>query len=178
MRQSKHSPDAETAWLSPRDGQNLLNVSESYFYKRIVPGLSDSETRKLGGRRLLKATGLVRVHVERIAERLRPTETDPLLVEAGGAKSPALEAYRHERMLLARMEREEKQGELIPRDLIRQCLTLVANLIREAGEILRRDFGTAAADVLNRALDDGEREISRLFGDDHKPRKEQLTNAH
>ena len=158
-------------WISPRRAAQLIGCSTSHLWGRIVPSLAPSEARKLGGRRLFDPSALVRVRMNQLAARLAPADGDPLLMEAGGAsssRSPALERYRAEKALLAKMEREEKQGELIPRDLIRRGFTVAANLIREAGEMLMRDFGPAAADVLNRALDDAERETNTVFGKEKK----------
>lgn len=88
-------------------------------------------------------------------------DDDPLMV--GGA-SPALERYREERASLARLDRREREGELLPRDEVRQSLAKMASVLRVAGETLQRQFGQAAADILNEALDDTEHEIDRVFG--------------
>lgn len=82
-----------------------------------------------------------------------------------GPNSPALERYREERALLARLMRLEREGELLPRDLVRQSLAKTAALIRTAGESLQKQFGSAAAEVLYEAIDDAEAEIERFFSD-------------
>ncbi|MGN6545539.1 MAG: hypothetical protein ACTHK7_10865 [Aureliella sp.] len=43
-----------------------------------------------------------------------------------GPASPALERYREERAALARLVRLEREGELLPRDLVRQSLSKTA----------------------------------------------------
>ncbi len=85
-----------------------------------------------------------------------------------GAATPALERYREERAALARLDRLEREGKLVARDTIRQSLAQVASLIRAAGESLQRQFGQGAADVLNEALDDAEREIASFFEGSHE----------
>ena len=88
-------------------------------------------------------------------------DDDPLMV---GGSSPALERYREERALLAKLDRREREAELLPRDEVRQSLAKMASVLRGAGETLQRQFGQAAADILNEALDDTEHEINRFFG--------------
>ena len=90
-------------------------------------------------------------------------EDDPLMQGSG---SPALERYREERATMARLDRLEREGSLIPRDLAREALGRIAAVLRGAGEALQQQFGTAAGEILYEALDDAQREIDRTFGDD------------
>ncbi|MDA7504041.1 hypothetical protein N8553_03570 [bacterium] len=83
----------------------------------------------------------------------------------GNVSSPALERYREERAKLARLDRLEREQKLIPRDEIRQGLGQVAAILRTAGDVLQRDFGNAAVEILNEALDDAAEAISQLCGD-------------
>lgn len=88
-------------------------------------------------------------------------EDDELM---NGGASPALERYREERAALARLDRLEREGELLPRDAVRLSLGKTAAILRTAGETLQRQFGQPAADILIAAVDDAEHEISRHFG--------------
>jgi hypothetical protein len=81
-----------------------------------------------------------------------------------GAPSPALEKYREERAKIARLERLEREGKLLPRHQIREFLARVATLIRDAGERVDRQYGAAAAAILYEALDEAQREIERTLG--------------
>jgi hypothetical protein len=89
-------------------------------------------------------------------------EDDPLM-QGGG--SPALERYREERAALAKLDRLERERQLIPREEARQAQAQIASIIREAGDALLRQHGPAAAEILHEALDDCQREIDRTFGD-------------
>lgn len=80
-----------------------------------------------------------------------------------GPASPALERYREERAALARLVRLEREGELLPRELVRQSLSKTASIIRLAGETLAKQFGESAAEVLYEAIGDAEAEIDRFF---------------
>lgn len=80
-----------------------------------------------------------------------------------GAASPALERYREERASMARLDRLEREGQLLQRDLVRMSLAKVSSVLRGAGESLQRQFGQAAADILSDALDDAQLEINRFF---------------
>lgn len=87
---------------------------------------------------------------------------DPLMQGSG---SPALEDYRRERAAIARLDRLEREGQLIPREQSRQALGQGAAILRAAGETLQRQFGPEAAQILHEALDDFQHEIDRTFGD-------------
>ena len=80
------------------------------------------------------------------------------------APSPALERYREERAAIARLDRLEREQVLVRRDEIRQGLGRIAAILRTAGETLQQQYGNDAADILNEALDDAERDIDRFFG--------------
>lgn len=85
-------------------------------------------------------------------------EDDPLL---SGGSSPALERYREERAKLARLDRLERERQLLPRDEVRESWGRMAAILRGAGDALQRQFGSEAVEILNDALDDCEREIDR-----------------
>ena len=107
------------------------------------------------------------------AQRLA-REDDELLQ---GGSSPALERYREERALLARLDRLERERRLLPRDEVRQALGRIAAILRSAGDTLSREFGPAAAAVLHEALDDAQREIASSLGDTEEGRHDVL-DAH
>jgi hypothetical protein len=87
---------------------------------------------------------------------------DDVLMQGNG--SPALERYREERAAIARLDRLEREGQLLPRDEVREALGRIAAILRSAGDTLQRQYGQAAADILLEALDDAGREIGRAFG--------------
>ena len=87
-------------------------------------------------------------------------DDDPLMQ---GGSSPALERYREERALIARLDRLERESRLLPRDEVREAMSRIASILRSAGDALLRQFGPAAAEILLEALDDAERETDRAF---------------
>jgi hypothetical protein len=90
-------------------------------------------------------------------------EDDPLL--NSDVASPALERYREERAAMARLDRLEREGQLVARADVREGLGRVASILRAAGDGLLQQFGPDAVDLLNEALSDAEREIERLFSE-------------
>lgn len=96
----------------------------------------------------------------------RLSEDDPMM---SGPGSPALERYREERALLARLDRMQRESALIPRDEVRTSFSRIAAVLRTAGEALQRDFGPGAAELLHEALEDAAREVDRVFGLDAEP---------
>jgi len=81
-----------------------------------------------------------------------------------GSGSPALERYREERAAIARLDRLEREGSLVPRDEVRTSFGRVAAILRTAGDALQRQFGPGAVEVLYEALEDAGREIERTYG--------------
>lgn len=81
-------------------------------------------------------------------------DTDPLLQ---GTSSPALEQYRAMKAKLAELEVGRQSGELIRRAKLEPAFALLTNILREAGETLRRGYGEDAASVLNEAMDEWDR---------------------
>ena len=86
---------------------------------------------------------------------------DDELMQGNG--SPALERYREERAAIARLDRLERERQLVPRSEVRESLSRIAAILRGAGDALQRQFGQSAADILLEALDDAGREIDRSF---------------
>ncbi|MEX0937330.1 MAG: hypothetical protein WDZ59_05675 [Pirellulales bacterium] len=106
---------------------------------------------------------VVRAMHDFLAENaIRLSRDDDPLMQGGG--SPALERYREERAALARLDRQEREGQLIPRSDVREALGRIASIVRGAGDAIQRQFGAAAAETLYEALDDAQREIDRFFG--------------
>jgi hypothetical protein len=98
---------------------------------------------------------------------------EDLLMQGSG--SLALEEYRQERAKLARLDRLERERQLIPRDEARAALGRTAAILRSAGDALQRQFGTPAVEILFEALDDCQREIEHSFGDGQQQEPEQLS---
>jgi hypothetical protein len=76
-----------------------------------------------------------------------------------------LERFREAKANLAELDLQERKGELVPRDEIREGLGRFAARIRGAGDLLERQFGPEAAEILREALDDCTLELDRSFGD-------------
>lgn len=92
---------------------------------------------------------------------------DDVLLQGGN--SPALERYREERAEIARLDRLERQRELLPRHEVKEALARVAMMFRGAGEALLRQYGTSAGEILFEAIDDAQQEIDRTFGHQAHP---------
>jgi hypothetical protein len=75
------------------------------------------------------------------ANALKLAGEDPLLT---GTSSPALEDYRRERAALAKLERQERERRLLPREEVRQTLARIAGILRAAGDALQRQYGADA----------------------------------
>jgi len=89
-------------------------------------------------------------------------QADELLL--AGHPSPALERYR-----LARAKREEfglerDLGQWLPRDQVHEALTLFANVLRQTGDALQRQFGPDAHGLLAHGISDALHAFNQKFG--------------
>ena len=76
-----------------------------------------------------------------------------------GPGSAALENWRREKWLLARLDRQARQGQLLPRRDVQEHLGRLADLLRGAAERLEKQHGAEARRLLDEALDDFERGV-------------------
>ncbi len=79
-----------------------------------------------------------------------------------GGDSPALERWRTERAELAELDLDQNRGELLHVGAARQTLGRWAQILRKAGEQLRRQYGNDAGDILQDALDDCDAIVDEL----------------
>ncbi len=89
---------------------------------------------------------------------------DELLL--GPGNSPWLEKLREETARLKRLDRLERERVLLSRDQVHEGLARLASVLRNLGENLQRHHGSSAADLLEEALEDYEREVKTHFGED------------
>ena len=86
---------------------------------------------------------------------------DELLL--GPGSSPWLEELRKETAKIKRMDRLERERELLPRGVVHEGLTRMSTILRNFGETLERHYGPAAKQLLNDVLDDYQRESHALY---------------
>lgn len=91
---------------------------------------------------------------QRMHEYFALRREDPEDPMGSGGDSPALERWREEKWMLARLDRQEREKTLIPRDLVREIMVLQSTIVRPALESLQRQFGPEAYDLMAGALAD------------------------
>ena len=90
-------------------------------------------------------------------------DDDPMFA---GANSPQLERYRKIKTDLLELQLGKERKQLLSREFVHEIHVQVAALLRGAGETLQRKHGQDAADVLNMALDDGDRLIATFASEE------------
>jgi hypothetical protein len=103
-----------------------------------------------------------------LAANARKLSADDDLL-GSGVPSPALERYREERAAIAKLDRLERERQLVRRDDVRTGLARIANILQAAGDLLAQHHGPAAAEIISEALSDAELEVDRWFGDEPPP---------
>lgn len=91
-----------------------------------------------------------------------PASEDDLVY--GGGDSPMLEKLREEMWKLKRLDRCERERNLVSREQLRDGLNQMVCLLRGLGDRLHFRHGAAAAELLNQYLDDVGDLVERLFG--------------
>jgi phage terminase Nu1 subunit (DNA packaging protein) len=84
--------------------------------------------------------------------------------DMSGPSSKALERYRDERARMVKLQREAYEGTLIQREDVRAGFGMLAERLRQAGEVLQRQY-PGAEEILNEALEDCGRVMRKNFGE-------------
>ena len=100
-------------------------------------------------------------------------ENGPLLIRTVGQEnllagdvqdSPALEKLREVTFRLKQLELEEKKGNLLRRNQIHEGFAVFCARIRGCGDQRQKKCGPDALEILNQALEGGEKDILQLLG--------------
>jgi phage terminase Nu1 subunit (DNA packaging protein) len=78
-----------------------------------------------------------------------------------GDRSPALEAYRQEKALLAKLDRLEREGRLIDVGEMRRRLIEYAAMLRKMAEGVARDYGPGPAERIEQATNEFARMVQK-----------------
>lgn len=85
-----------------------------------------------------------------------------------GATSEARERLLRVRAAREEFRHEQEMGQWLSRREVREAFTLIAVLLRRAGENLQRVYGDDAGAILEEGLAAAEREFARKFGGNHE----------
>lgn len=91
-------------------------------------------------------------------------EDDPMMsAPASPTAVAALEKYRREKWLLARLDRRQKEGLLMSREAVHFILSAMAGVWRNACDAIQRRFGSDAHEILDDARVQMERTMEDAF---------------
>lgn len=93
--------------------------------------------------------------------KLAAVGEDPM----SGESSPMLEKWRGEKYLLARLERQEREGSLLPIDQVQEIFTTVGRHWRRATDRLVKRFGPEVRPLIEHAMEQARDEIARALAD-------------
>lgn len=162
--------------ISPRQAAKAAEEETRWSYYRTIPKrhwlemsgrqakVVNEQAARYGlpfGGPVINLAAVARALHDFLAKHKHVLAREEQVGEAG-----SLEEWRHERMQLARLDRLEREGQLVPREAARQAFGVAASVLRQAGEQLQRQFGRDAHAILSEALDDAAEAISALFGPD------------
>lgn len=145
----------ELHWKSQAEVGRAFGVSQQTIARWIARGLP-------GGKGCYPVDAVCRWYRGYMDDRLQEAATDPLIAADGD--SPALEEYRRHRARLAELDVAEREKSLINGSHVQGALLAAMRVVRAAGERLQRRFGIEAHQILDEALDDGEKAIAEALG--------------
>ena len=150
--------------LTRQDMGRLFNVRPEHFdksYREFVPQdlIVKSDRRVLFKPHAVKA--IVDALLEAEREKFADAGGDPLLA---GGDSPGLERYRLAKAELAELDVAERQKQVVNVKDVEQIIGIVAARIRSLGDRMVKRFGKDARKMIDRSLDDAQKEIDARFG--------------
>lgn len=114
--------------------------------------------------------------LSRHRHRLATVDSDEMHMRSG--ESPTLERWRLAKAKIAEIELEEKLETIILIDSVRDSLITMAHVLRGVSEKLQRQFGQAAADVLNEGFEDLDRTYQVKYGPKSRAKQPETTAPH
>jgi hypothetical protein len=163
--------DLERGWFTLADCAAAFDMTAQGFHKEVRPLLSPDDVRGEGRRgTTVRLRGAIDAYAAKQAETKARKDPDPLMT---GTESPALERYRAARASQEELRLGQMRDELIPRRELEPGLLRFAQVLRSAGDQLRRQCGADAAEILNAAVDDAVDGWQRMFPTDDRQGWEQ-----
>lgn len=101
------------------------------------------------------------VHARRLARSMARGDDD-----VDDERDP-LDLYRSERYLRERLKRMAEERSLLPRADVHDRFAQVAAILRNAGDVLQRQCGRDAHQILDEAITECERVVAALSSDEH-----------
>jgi hypothetical protein len=156
-------PPRSQGWFARDEAAAIFGIKAKSFdagQRTLLPA-AGPHVKIVGKRPYFRVCLFVRAAIDE-AVRKAQAGVDELL--AGGGDSPALEAYRLEKAKLARLDRLERERQLLDRDLTHAWLSQLASIIRSAGETMQRQLGQPGREahaILEEALAEYERSVKR-----------------
>lgn len=151
-----------TGWYDTNELLAFFGCSRDYFNSSLRQlATNENEVRKVNGKNYFHAPTLIRnwknkpvlKNNHNAPKHLRegsspPTEEELLLTTQGADSGPAIERYRHEKFLLARLDRREREGVLMRRDAVHFVLSEMAGVWRDACDRVQRQAGPDVHEIL------------------------------
>lgn len=162
QKPAKKSEAAAPEWFTLSQMALAFDMTPAGFHKTVRPLIPEADVKGEGERGMvrIRCRGAIDAYAAKKVAQVEK-KPDPLL---SGTDSPELERYRKFRADLAELELGERNGSLIPKAKLEPTFTQYAAAVRRAGESLQREFGNAAIEMLNSALDDAERIVFQAIG--------------
>lgn len=143
-------------WVQKNELSALMGISVVYFDREVKPVTPADAYRRRGRCLMCNAPVILRAWRDAAIDKVRAECMDP---DATGPNTPSLERLRAVKCDLAKLEYARRTRELVPRVEVHEMCTKLALILRGTGDVLLRQFGQSAANVLDQALERFEREL-------------------
>lgn len=148
-------------WLPAGElARRVFGVTPQQFNRLVRPVVPAagyrSEGRGKQARRVYHVPTVIRAWRDAAVEKAAAANADPEAMLLEGPSTPALERLRLAKAQLAELELAAKRQQLVPVEEVRSgLLGPFAGALRRAGEVLGRNYGPGAQQVLDDALEAG-----------------------
>lgn len=92
---------------------------------------------------------------------------------AGGGKSPNLEKWRGHKAEIARMQKEQMEGDLILREDVHTGFGIIFPILNTMSQTIRDRFGAPAGKILDKGFAQMERKVKAHFGEPKPKEKDE-----
>lgn len=155
---------AEKGWLTKKEMLQVFDCSPSVFEQTIRPHIDEKLIKKRGQANIYYCRGAIEAWSDaRNSKPWRETGVPPGEQPPDAPATTPTDAYRIEKTRSARLERQIKEGQLLPVTAVTEMLSGFAVALRRAAERLQRRCGADAHRILDTAIEDYEREYTAAF---------------
>ncbi len=161
-------PSQRDGWYSTAEAESIFGVVHQVFYQTYRPHIPESAKRMDGQRVMLHLPSAIKAWVKHREDYITQQFADPDMVGDG----EGLDRFRMARAQQEEMKLEQMRKTHVPLADLNAALGQLSGILRTAGNNLQRQYGNAAGEILNQAIDEFEKRMAMVI-----PRAQETTET-